>query len=29
MDVDLEFPQDRNDIGLQKDFDVRDGSTVQ
>ncbi len=29
MDVDLEFPQDRNDIGTQKDFDVRDNSTVQ
>jgi formate dehydrogenase major subunit len=29
MDVDLEFPQDRDDIGLQKDFDVRDQSAVQ
>jgi len=32
MDVDLssfEFPQDRNDIGTQKDFDVRDTRTVQ
>ncbi|MBX0322207.1 formate dehydrogenase subunit alpha [Halomicroarcula sp. F13] len=29
MDVDIEFPQDRDDIGLQKDFDVRDNSTVQ
>ncbi|MFB6302834.1 MAG: molybdopterin-dependent oxidoreductase [Haloferacaceae archaeon] len=29
MDVDLEFPQDRNDFGLQKDFDVRDSNTVQ
>jgi formate dehydrogenase major subunit len=24
-----EFPQDRNDIGLQKDFDVRDYNSVQ
>jgi len=29
MDVDMEFPQDRNDVGTQKDFDVRDNSTVQ
>jgi formate dehydrogenase major subunit len=29
MDVDLEFPQDRNDIGTQKDFDVRDQNAVQ
>jgi formate dehydrogenase major subunit len=29
MDVDLEFPQDRDGVGTQKDFDVRDGSTVQ
>jgi formate dehydrogenase major subunit len=29
MDTDLEFPQDRNDVGTQKDFDVRDNSTVQ
>jgi formate dehydrogenase major subunit len=29
MDPDLEFPQDRNDVGTQKDFDVRDNSTVQ
>ncbi|PSQ02153.1 formate dehydrogenase [Halobacteriales archaeon QS_5_68_33] len=29
MDVDMEFPQDREDVGGQKNFDVRDGSTVQ
>nr|WP_231753973.1 formate dehydrogenase subunit alpha [Natronomonas sp. CBA1123] len=29
MDTDLEFPQDRNDIGSQKNFDVRDSETVQ
>jgi formate dehydrogenase major subunit len=29
VDLDIEFPQDRNNIGTQKDFDVRDGSTVQ
>ena len=29
MDVDLEFPQDRDDVGTQKDFDVRDSETVQ
>jgi len=29
MDVDLEFPQDRENVGGQKNFDVRDGSTVQ
>jgi formate dehydrogenase major subunit len=29
MDTDIEFPQDRNNIGGQKDFDVRDNSTVQ
>jgi len=29
MDVDLEFPQDRDGIGQQKDFDVRDRNTVQ
>ncbi|MFB6304580.1 MAG: formate dehydrogenase subunit alpha, partial [Haloferacaceae archaeon] len=29
MDVDLEFPQDRDGIGQQKDFDVRDSNTVQ
>jgi len=29
MDVDLTFPQDSDDVGRQKDFDVRDGSTVQ
>nr|WP_246279813.1 formate dehydrogenase subunit alpha [Natronomonas salina] len=29
MDVDIEFPQDRDDIGTQKSFDVRDGETVQ
>jgi formate dehydrogenase major subunit len=29
MDVDLEFPQDREGIGQQKDFDVRDRNTVQ
>jgi formate dehydrogenase major subunit len=29
MDVDLEFPQDREDVGTQKDFDVRDNETVQ
>jgi formate dehydrogenase major subunit len=29
MDVDLEFPQDRDDVGTQKRFDVRDGETVQ
>ncbi|MFW6434934.1 MAG: formate dehydrogenase subunit alpha, partial [Halovenus sp.] len=28
MDTDLEFPQDRNDVGTQKSFDVRDNSTV-
>ncbi|MDT3436484.1 formate dehydrogenase subunit alpha [Haloarcula sp. 1CSR25-25] len=29
MDPDISFPQDRNNIGTQKDFDVRDNSTVQ
>ena len=29
MDTDLEFPQDRNGIGTQKDFDVRDSGTTQ
>jgi len=32
MDVDLSrvsFPQDENDVGTQKDFDVRDNNTVQ
>ncbi|MFB6156768.1 MAG: formate dehydrogenase subunit alpha, partial [Haloferacaceae archaeon] len=29
MDVDIEFPQDRQGIGQQKDFDVRDQNTVQ
>lgn len=29
MDTDLEFPQDRDGIGRQKDFDVRDSKTVQ
>ncbi|WP_435185902.1 formate dehydrogenase subunit alpha [Halobellus sp. EA9] len=29
MDVDIEFPQDREGVGLQKDFDVRDSKTVQ
>ncbi|MFB6205592.1 MAG: formate dehydrogenase subunit alpha, partial [Haloglomus sp.] len=29
MDVDLEFPQNRNNLGEQKDFDVRDLNTVQ
>jgi formate dehydrogenase major subunit len=29
MDVDLEFPQDREGIGRQKDFDVRENTTVQ
>ena len=29
MDPALEFPQDRDGIGQQKNFDVRDGETVQ
>ncbi|KZX49391.1 formate dehydrogenase subunit alpha [Haloarcula sp. K1] len=29
VDLDLTFPQDENDVGTQKDFDVRDNSTVQ
>jgi len=29
VDPDIEFPQDRNNVGTQKDFDVRDNSTVQ
>ncbi|WP_178916956.1 molybdopterin-dependent oxidoreductase [Natronomonas gomsonensis] len=29
MDTDLEFPQDRDGIGSQKNFDVRDSETVQ
>ncbi len=29
MDTDLEFPQDRENVGTQKDFDVRDNETVQ
>lgn len=29
MDTDLTFPQDREGIGTQKDFDVRDSQTVQ
>ncbi|WP_224268096.1 formate dehydrogenase subunit alpha [Haloprofundus salinisoli] len=29
MDTDLTFPQDRDGVGLQKDFDVRDSKTVQ
>jgi formate dehydrogenase major subunit len=29
MDPDIEFPQDRNNVGTQKNFDVRDNSTVQ
>jgi formate dehydrogenase major subunit len=29
MDPDITFPQDENDVGLQKDFDVRDYHTVQ
>ncbi|MFB6236135.1 MAG: formate dehydrogenase subunit alpha [Halopenitus sp.] len=29
MDVDIDFPQDRNGFGQQKDFDVRDSDTVQ
>jgi hypothetical protein len=26
---DVEYPQDREDLGKQKDFDVRDFNTVQ
>jgi len=29
MDTDIEFPQDRDGFGQQKDFDVRDSNTVQ
>jgi len=29
MDPDIEFPQDRNNVGTQKSYDVRDNSTVQ
>ena len=29
MDTDLEFPQDREGVGQQKNFDVRDSTTVQ
>ncbi len=29
VDLDFDFPQDVNDVGTQKDFDVRDNSTVQ